>query len=280
MTNYLINKYSRIISQAETEVLLCEIFRCTREEIYVSNVPADECIEDRCDLLIQRRLSGEPLQYITGNSQFMGQDFIVNKDVFIPRPETEILVNEVFRRAIHDSRFTIHDLRILDLCTGCGNIAVSLARILGGAEIVATDISESALKIAQKNAVVHGVDKCITFYNGYLFQALPIDKKYKFDIIVCNPPYVKSGNVDFLQEEVRREPRIALDGGDDGLEFYRQITDLAPAFLKSGGSLFLETGFDQVKEVKGIFCSKKSFKLCKVKKDFAGIDRVIWISLS
>ncbi len=215
----------------------------------------------------------EPQQYIAGREQFMGLDFIVNKDVLIPRPETEILVNEVFRH-------TGHGIKILDLCTGSGNIAISLAKMIQGAQIIATDISVSALETARKNASIHGVDKQIEFYQGDLFQALPVDKRYKFDIIVCNPPYVKSADIDFLQEEVRCEPHHALDGGIDGLDFYRRLADMAQDFLAPGGFLFLEMGFDQAQDVGDIFNSKRAFKIKKIKEDFAGIDRVVWISLS
>lgn len=215
----------------------------------------------------------EPLQYIAGREQFMGLDFIVNKDVLIPRPETEILVNEVFRHAGHG-------IKILDLCTGSGNIAISLAKMIEGAQIIATDISVSALDTARKNASIHGVDKQIEFYQGDLFQALPVDKRYKFDIIVCNPPYVKRADIDFLQEEVRCEPHHALDGGIDGLDFYRRLAEAAQDFLAPGGSLFLEMGFDQAQDVANIFNSKRAFKIKKIKEDLAGIDRVVWISLS
>ena len=215
----------------------------------------------------------EPLQYIAGRETFMGLDFIVNKDVLIPRPETEILVNEVFRHAGHG-------IKILDLCTGSGNIAISLAKMIEGAQIIATDISVSALDTARKNASIHGVDKQIEFYQGDLFQALPVDKRYKFDIIVCNPPYVKRADIDFLQEEVRCEPHHALDGGIDGLDFYRRLAEAAQDFLAPGGSLFLEMGFDQAQDVANIFNSKRAFKIKKIKEDLAGIDRVVWISLS
>ncbi|NQT75886.1 MAG: peptide chain release factor N(5)-glutamine methyltransferase [Candidatus Omnitrophica bacterium] len=222
----------------------------------------------------------EPLQYIAGREQFMGLDFIVNKDVLIPRPETEILVNEVLD-LLSATRYTLYaSPKILDLCTGSGNIAISLAKMIEGAQIIATDISVSALDTARKNASIHGVDKQIEFYQGDLFQALPVDKRYKFDIIVCNPPYVKRADIDFLQEEVRCEPHHALDGGIDGLDFYRRLAETAQDFLAPGGSLFLEMGFDQAQDVANIFNSKRAFKIKKIKEDLAGIDRVVWISLS
>jgi len=229
----------------------------------------------QCSSLVERRLSGEPLQYIVGTSEFLGCSFIVNRDVFIPRPETELLVKEVLSST--DNR---DGLRILDLCTGCGNIAVSLARSADKIEVVAVDISHSAIKAAEENAIVHEADKKIRFYTGDLFTALPIEKKYKFDIIVCNPPYIKSSELQFLQQEVRREPKVALDGGMDGLEFYRRIAHEVPHYLRKGGALFLEIGFAQKDDVVNIFSSKEMFNAYEVKKDFLGIERVIlWTSL-
>lgn len=241
----------------------------------------------------------QPIQYITGNADFMGLDFVVNKDVFIPRPETEGLVDEVLHYTLHITHYTLQGIRILDLCTGSGNIAVSLALELPGAEIIATDISGAALKIARENSILHGVEKTLTFYKGDLFKALPrskhhdsrtegkslerglpIEKNLKFDIIVCNPPYVRRHDIDFLQKEVRQEPCIALDGGSDGLDFYRRITYEAADYLKPGGSLFLEIGFGQSQDIVDIFSASQSLRIHEIKKDFAGIDRVLWISLS
>lgn len=278
---YLINKYSKIISQIEIEILLSYILNCTRPKLYINNISMDETIEDLLDSLIERRLCGEPIQYITGSSEFMGWDFIINKDVFIPRPETEILANEVLaKQALQlphscSCKARFPNLQILDLCTGCGNIAISLVRLMGNVEIIATDISEPALGVAQENSILHKVDKNIRFYKGDLFNAVPFDKKYKFDIIVCNPPYIKSTELEFLQKEVNYEPEISLCGGEDGLEFYRRIEKNAPHYLKKDGSLFLEVGFGQAQAVKDIFASKKIFEVREVKRDFAGIERVI-----
>lgn len=267
----LINKYSGLIPLGELEVLLSFVFRCTRTELYIKDFFIDEEIKGLCDSLVRRRLCREPLQYITGRAEFMGLDFIVDRGVFIPRPETELLVDEVLS-------FTDDGLSILDLCTGCGNIAVSLAKALPQAKVAAADISGGVLEIANKNAAFHKVNN-ISFYKGDLFQALPFNKKDKFDIIVCNPPYIKRTELDFLQEEVRREPRIALDGGDDGLEFYRRIRDSAPGYLKDRGSLFLEAGMGQAADIEKIFIQNDLFEVHKIKKDFSGVDRMLWINL-
>jgi len=205
----------------------------------------------------------------------MGLDFVVNKDVFIPRPETEMLVWEV----LEGTRGRGQGTRVLDLCTGSGNIAVSLAHALPDAEIVATDISGASLEIARKNATRHKVEKNITFYEGDLFKGLPLEKREKFDIIVCNPPYVKKADFEWLQEEVRCEPRRALYGGEDGLDFYRRIENEAPVYLREKGSIFLEIGFGQRDAILDIFGAKSIYRIYRVKRDFSDIDRIVWISL-
>ena len=211
----------------------------------------------------------EPIQYIEGRANFMGLDFIVNKDVFIPRPETELLVSEVL------SPFTIHPSpKILDLCTGCGNIAVSLARSLPDVEIVATDISQASLEVAKENAMRHGVEKNITFYKGDFFNFLPLEKREKFDIIVCNPPYVKKADFEWLQEEVRCEPRRALYGGEDGLDFYRRIVKDSPEFLKVNGLIALEIPDNSRLEVENIINDSGSFSNIKFFNDLNNIERV------
>ncbi len=275
----LVNKFSTIIPRYEIEALLAYLFNCDRNLLYVKDIIVDEIAESLFESMVQRRLSGEPLQYITGQVRFMGLGFLVNKAVFIPRPETEILVNEALS-AVSCQLTAKGTFKILDLCTGCGNIAVSLIKPAPRLEIVATDISERALEIAEKNAVHHGAGQRITFYKGDLFRALPVDKNFKFDIIICNPPYVKTGELSGLQKEVRCEPGIALDGGIDGLDFYRGLAEMSPGYLKKKGRVFLEVGFGQAHEVIDIFSAKKMFNIDKIEKDLSGIERVIWISLS
>lgn len=272
---YLINKYLGRVSRVDLESLLSYIFRCSRSELYVNELVIDEQTERLYDSLIARRISGEPLQYITGVAEFMEMDLNVDKDVFIPRPETEILVNEVSREIRNKEQVN----RLLDLCTGSGNIAIGLAKSAPTVEIIATDISGRALDRACMNSIFQGTKKSITFYKGDLFDALPLDKKYKFDIIVCNPPYVKRDDIGLLQEEVQVEPRIALDGGLDGLDFYRKIASKARAYLSLGGSLFLEVGAGQAEDTSVIFEAEDKFKVRKIIKDLAGIDRVLWIDL-
>ncbi len=269
----IINKYSDFIPQIERELLLSHVVKCRREDLYIKDIFIDEETEKLYDSLIKRRSSGEPLQYIIGKETFMGLDFMVTKDVFIPRPETETLVNEVVLSINYEGP------KILDLCTGSGNIAISLAKLIPSSEIIAVDVSDSALEVAQKNAILNKVDKNINFYKKDLFQELLFDKRYIFDIIVSNLPYIKRPDIESLQKEVRCEPKIALDGGENGLEFYKRLTDVAPKYLKPKGSLFLEIGLGQAQDVKDIFTSSGLYKMQGIKKDFRGIDRVLWITL-
>jgi release factor glutamine methyltransferase len=267
----LINKYSCVIPRIESELLLSYLLNIDRGKLYTDHYPVTKDIEKTFNSFVKRRMEGEPLQYITGTAEFMDMEFMVTKDVLIPRPETEMLVNEV-------KNDTLNKLKILDLCTGSGNIAVSLAKLIPDSEIIAADISGAALNIAKQNAVRHGVDKKVTFYKGNLFQALPFDKKYKFDIIVCNPPYVKASELALLQKEVTFEPVTALNGGDDGLDFYRRISKYAKDYLKQDGALFLEMGLGQSGHIKELFDSE-GYRVNKIIKDFAGIDRCISIKV-
>jgi len=269
---YLINKYSSVISRVEAEILLEFLFNCEKLDLYVKDFIVNKTIEELYDLLARRRLSGEPVQYITGRAEFMGLDFVVTKDVLIPRPETEILVNEILGAQLIAPK-------ILDLCTGSGNIAVSLAKLMPHAEIIAADISENALKIAEKNAALHQASAGIKFCKGNLFNALMFAKNPKFDIIVCNPPYIKDADFPYLQKEVRLEPEIALNGGKDGLDFYRAIAKESRRYLKKGGSILLEIGFGQREAVEEIFLSYNIFDIYRVIRDFSGIERAIWINL-
>ena len=252
---YLINKYSEGISRIESEMLLEYLFNCNRVDLYTKDLAVNEVAEELYGSLVGRWLGGEPVQYITGKAEFMGFDFMVTRDTLIPRPETELLVNEVISFA---SSLELGALSLLDLCTGSGNIAISLAKSMPQAKIAATDISGPALRIAEKNAMLHKVSERIRFYKGDLFEALMFDKNQKFDIIVCNPPYVKEDEIPFLQKEVAAEPGIALNGGEDGLDFYRRIAKGSHYCLKQGGSIVMETGFGQTDAVKDIFSSARS----------------------
>ncbi len=208
-----------------------------------------------------------PIQYIIGRSEFCGLDFIVNEDALIPRPETELLVEMVSGLAGE----RVSGLKILDLCTGSGCVAIALTKAVSDCKIVASDISAKALALARSNALRHGVSGRIEFIESDLFDSL----SDKFDVIVSNPPYIAQFEFDTLQKEVLREPRMALDGGEDGLDFYRKIISRAHFFLKPGGYILFEIGFGQLGEVRNIIEAGGTFKVIGVKKDWNGIDRVV-----
>ena len=216
---------------------------------------------------VKRLILGEPLQYITGRQEFMKLFFLVTKDVLIPQPDTEILVEEVIKKAKE-----IHNPVILDLCTGSGAIAVSIAKNVPGAKIYASDISFKALEIAKKNAEFNGVKNNIEFFESDLFNKL---KNEKFDIIVSNPPYIERALIKKLPKDVQNEPKIALDGGIDGLDFYRKIAKESLQFLNRQGYLCLEIGYNQKLAVKNILDMQKRYINIYCKKDLCENDRVI-----
>ena len=214
---------------------------------------------------IEKLTKGVPLQHITHRQEFMKMDFFVDENVLIPRPDTEILVEEVIKIAQK-----YNSPRILDLCTGSGAIAISLKKFVPNADITAVDISEKALEIAQKNA--KKLETKINFLKSDLFDKL--DNK-KFDIIVSNPPYIRKDEIKKLSEEVQKEPKIALDGGEDGLDFYRIIAEQAINYLKTGSFLCFEIGYNQKNDVIKIIEDEQNYKNTYCKKDLYGNDRII-----
>ncbi len=210
---------------------------------------------------------GEPIEHITHQKEFMKLNFYVDENVLIPRQDTEILVEEVITIAKKTRA-----KKILDLCTGSGAIAVSLAKYLENIQITALDISGKALDIAIANAKNNHVQDKITFVESNLFQNLGQEK---YDIIVSNPPYIRRKELEILDREVKREPQIALDGGEDGLDFYRKIIDIGYQYLKYGGYICLEIGYDQKEEIMQIIKDKKQYINTYCKKDLYDNDRII-----
>lgn len=256
----------------ESELLFCEILDCDRMSLYQNRfLYLDKDKSSAISLVLKRRLCGEPIQYILGKTEFMGLELKVTPEVFIPRLETEILVETVIDYAY---RLSPMACRILELGTGSGCIAISLAKYLSGFNITATDISQAALNIAKENAKINNVMDKITFLKSNLFESLAIyDMRYA--ICVCNPPYIPTQEIEELQPEIRYEPRVALDGGKDGLDFYRWIIKEAPRFLKKGGFLIMEMGFGQGGAIKNIFQKPGVFEIIEVVKDYNNIERII-----
>ena len=216
---------------------------------------------------IEKLIKKFPLQHITHQQEFMKMTFYVDENVLIPRPDTETLVEEVIQIAKK-----INAKKILDMCTGSGAIAVSLAKYIPDSRITAVDISSKALNIAKKNAKSNQVENQITFVESNLFENLP---KEKYDIIVSNPPYIKNEKIKTLDKEVQKEPKLALDGGIDGLDFYRAIIKQDYEYLKFNGYLCFEIGYDQKEEVMELIKQEEKYKDTYSKKDLYGNDRII-----
>lgn len=222
---------------------------------------------------VERRGRREPLQYITGRQEFWGIEFMVTPDVLIPRPETELIIESAVR-SVKDRN---GPRLIIDLCTGSGCIAVSLAKELPQARILATDASSQAISVARGNARRHGVADRIRFFEGDLFAPLEeLDIHGQVDIIVSNPPYVSSGDFSALQPEVRDyEPKMALLAGPDGTQVQRRIINGASRFLIKHGLLIMEMGLGQAGMLAHLIRQRKDYSSLNILKDLAGIDRVI-----
>ena len=252
----------------KARMLLQATLKKSREYLMIyDNKEVENIDRDRYIKNVKRLILGEPLQYITGIQEFMKLNFLVAKDVLIPRPDTEILVEEVIRKAEN-----ISNPVILDLCTGSGAIAVSLAKYIKNVHICAVDISSKALEIAKKNAELNGVKNNIEFIESNLFDKI---KERKFDIIVSNPPYIETETIKTLSKDVQSEPKIALDGGKDGLDFYRKIADSGSKYLNRQGYICLEIGYNQRIAVRQILENKKRYVNINCIKDLCGNDRVI-----
>lgn len=242
--------------------LLEYVFGIKRTDYYLhgdEQTPEDDNIQYM--RLVHKRAAHIPLQHITGTQEFMGLEFEVNRDVLIPRQDTELLVEEVLK--VSDGK------DVLDMCCGSGCIIISLAKHGRPKKAAGADISDNALSVAKKNSDKHDTD--IEFIKSDLFGG--IDEYY--DIIVSNPPYIPTGDIEMLMPEVKdHEPRLALDGMKDGLEFYRRIAAASGRYLKKPGYIFLEIGYNQGEAVKNIL-SGEGFCDVIVKKDLSGHDRVV-----
>ncbi len=249
----------------KAKIVLCMVLKIEKEYIIIndSKEMAKED-EEKYFQYINKLKNGIPLQYITNNQEFMKLNFFVDENVLIPRADTEILVEEVISLANDDKN------KILDVCTGSGAIAVSLAKYIKNSNVMAIDISKEALKIAEKNSFNNNVN--IKFIESDLFNNL---EENDFDIIVSNPPYIRENVINELSIEVKHEPKIALDGGKDGLDFYRKLSSESYKYLKEDGYLCLEIGYDQKNEVIEILKNEKKYKNIYSKKDLFGNDRII-----
>ena len=261
----------------DAELLLLYAVDEPRSFLFVHrNDACDDYTADYYFNLIDRRAAGEPVQYITGTQEFMGLKFEVNGSVLIPRQDTETLVEYAINRA----GTMKGSISILDMCCGSGAIAVSMASNLPKAKVTACDISEEALDVADRNAAKNGVEKRITFEHTNMFNRIKrgreVPLKGRFNMILCNPPYIPSGVIPGLQREITEyEPVTALDGGADGLDFYRILAENSWKYLSKHGLLIMEIGYDQADAVKQLLESQDRFADIEVHKDLAGKDRVV-----
>jgi release factor glutamine methyltransferase len=256
------------------ELLLAQCLGFSRETLY-ANLRREIQTEEKkaLDELLRRRMAGEPLQYLLGHQEFWSVDLKVDPRVLIPRPETEVLVDQALSiLATPSGRVP----RVLDIGTGSGAIVIALTNEFGEIFAVATDISQEALQVAKENARKVGVGQRIRFVRGDLLHPFRPLTDGVFDLILSNPPYICRSDIEELTREVKdHEPRLALDGGEDGLDFYRRMSRQVPSYLRKGGWLLVEIGQGQGTEISTLFEQSGCFSAPELVRDLSGIERVI-----
>lgn len=254
----------------ESSVLFA--YACDKSKTYVYTHMDDEAGDNTAELFeeyITRRADNEPVAYIVGKAWFMSLELSVNESTLIPRPETEILVEEVI--AFLKDNISRH-IRVLDLCTGSGCIGIAIAKYDSRVKVTLSDKNPECARIAQKNVIMHGLESNAEIIISDLYYSIP---KMKFDVIAANPPYIPSSDINGLMPDVRLyEPVLALDGGTDGLDFYRKIISVAPEYLRPNGKLFLEIGIGQADDVKRML-AENDFNEISIINDIAGIPRIL-----
>lgn len=251
----------------DAEVLLSHIVKCDRIHLYVNfDRPLMQDELNRYRTAVKLRAQRVPVAYILGEKEFMGHTFRVTEDVLIPRPDTEILVEEAIRLLADKP-----SVRIVDIGTGSGAIILSVLLDVEGATGVAVDLSEKALAVAQSNSERLGVGDRVELRHGDLYAPIAGEK---YDMIVSNPPYIPVCDMQMLSPEVHKEPEMALVGGTDGLDFYRRLIDGAPSLLNEGGMVLFEVGIHQAQEVARLG-RERGFSETRILNDYAGIERVV-----
>lgn len=258
----------------DAELLLGHLLQKSRLQLYLHfEMPVFPEHLSTFRELVKKRAAHTPLSYLTNHKEFMSLDFYVDSQVLIPRPETEVLVEAILK-------VQKEPCHLIDIGTGSGAIAISLAANCPEWEITATDISAEALEVAQKNAATHGCTNRLTFLHGNLFEPLKAVPNPHFDWIVSNPPYVATDEYHSLPPDVRDyEPEAALFAGRNGLDIIRRILADAPQFLNPGGKLGLEIGHNQSHDVQDLIQSNSVYKDCQVLKDYSGVERVVLASV-
>lgn len=261
--------------QLDAEVILCNLANLERIQLLI--YPEREISQEICRKFwenVDKRANMMPIQYITNQQEFMGFDFYVDERVLIPRGDTEILVETAIE--VYKKEYINDKIVILDIGTGSGAIAISLAKLIEASEVYAIDISPEALEIAKINVRALGVDDKVNFRLGDLFEGVEQDPlRNSVDYVISNPPYIPNEVVEGLSPQVKDyEPWGALAGGIDGLDFYKRIVASAKEYLKVGGWIMFEIGFDQGEAVADLLL-KEEFKDVRIIKDLAGLDRVV-----
>ncbi len=259
----------------EDEIILTHILQCRPIDLVLKNPALTDSQQEQFENYRRRRQAGEPLQYILGTCNFMGLELAVNPSVLVPRPETEQLVDAALKY--------FKGGWALDLGTGSGNIAIALAKFVPQSQIVSVDVSAQALEVARRNAHYHGVEDQIEFIQRdilsnkelYSLKGEGHSCSNCFDLIISNPPYIPTDQLRRLPGDVQKEPRIALDGGEDGLNFYRIIIKYTPHLLRTGACLMMEFGDGQAEAVKKLVEAQKVFSSIEIIQDLAGRDRII-----
>ncbi len=249
------------------KILIQYVLKIDKNKIIIEKEKEVEKIkEEEYKKYIKEIVQGKPIQYIINNQEFMKLNFFVNENVLIPQPDTEILVEKVLEIVKKNM-----ESKILDICTGSGAIGISLAYYLNKAKLTVADISSKALEISKINAKRNNVEEKIKFINSDMFEKI----EEKYNIIVSNPPYIKTNIIPTLDKQVQNEPYIALDGGKDGLKFYRILIDEAPKHLEKDGILIFEIGYDQKEDIENLVKENKNYKSMQVIKDLSQNDRVV-----
>ena len=259
----------------EEEQMLTAVLNCRQVDLYVQQPVLTEQQRQRLNRMKIRRENGEPLQYVLGETSFMGFDFKVDPRVLIPRPETELL-GEAVLKILHSENQAGRDWTICDLGTGSGSIAVSLAVLCPQARVTAVDISTDALSVAQANAARHQVTERVHFVPKDMIEFLNTACRWypPFDMIISNPPYVATADLEKLPVDVRQEPQLALDGGPQGTKFHRAIIQVASSCLKAGGHLFLEIGDGQAVGLADFWRAQEGWKNIQFINDYTGTARI------
>ena len=268
-------------ARLSAELLLAHSLNCSRMALYTrfEQIPPAEHVAVFREM-VKKRKDHTPVAYLIGKAWFYSLEFTVTPDVLIPRPDTETIVEQVIRLARMTPAWEAPE--ILDMCTGSGCIAIALAKNLPTARLTVSDISPAALRIAEKNAAAHDLAARIRFLSGDLFEPVAaMSPPVKFHAIVCNPPYIVANKIAELMPEVsQHEPKVALNGGADGLAFYRRLASHAPEYLLPEGALIVETAFDQSSDVQDILLAQKDFHDSRIIRDAAAHPRCVLVRKS